>query len=203
MEINDTFVWAVIAAFAALIVGAIIVYGIGSVRSYKAERKKLELTPTEKKQIKDEFKKTFREEQAALFKTDEVYKKIDGFDMLTTKRSKINIWYWVDWWKQRKKTNIIFLVTMYLNNGFRKRFLITHKDGGFTYKGKEYVIDEDSKTWGIDSRMYELDYVEGISLPIKMHIPAKRILDTLKSINIKDIELGLTRARYETSLIQK
>lgn len=127
--------------------------------------------------------------------------KIKSYDVT----SKVNIfdqpkkslyWYMKNFTKSKN-----VLINMELTNGMHRSFLISIKDGGFKYMNKKYVIDEDSKYYNMDAKMYAYDYHEAFTLPIKRSIPVQSIRKTMSDVT--EVEYTTNPETLEHFLISK
>lgn len=77
-------------------------------------------------------------------------------------------------WKSKREDRCV-LIHMELLNGFHKLFIVLEKDGGFLWRKKKYLFDNESKSWCIEAQMYMYTYHESFTLPIKIKIPIENI----------------------------
>jgi hypothetical protein len=95
------------------------------------------------------------------------------------------------------------LVNMELINGFHNSFVVFEKDGGFTYKGRNYIFDDDLKYYHLGAQLWALDYHENFSIPLKRKIPLTKIQKTLESTDITEVEYMTNPATLERFTISK
>jgi len=118
--------------------------------------------------------------------------------------SRISFERYRHWFIEKYFPAKCILINMELVNGFHRTFLVVEKDGGFKFRGKKYVFDDDSKYYNMDAKMYVFDYHEGIVLPIKRKIPVSAIKKTIESTDEIDIEYAInpsTLQRFMTAKI--
>lgn len=65
-----------------------------------------------------------------------------------------------------KELSTMVHVTMYLNNGMVRFFVIAEEDDGFMFKGGKYVLDSESKRFSPDLQMWCYEFQEKFALPI-------------------------------------
>lgn len=79
-----------------------------------------------------------------------------------------------------------FLIQMHLENGHIASFVIKAKER-FIWKKGVYIIDEKSKRYNKNAKLYELHYHERCSLPFAIefsHIDAKNQLKQIESVDL-------------------
>ena len=111
-------------------------------------------------------------------------------------RRKINRRRW-------KKAARSIIVNLELINGNHTSFVVLEKNGGFKFKGKLYLFDNESKYYHVTGRSYCYDYHENICLPLKRKIPAEMITSFLED-KYPDIQYAINPQlleAFETSNI--
>lgn len=119
-------------------------------------------------------------------------------------KKKTSVAYWKEWFLDKYFTGKIVLINMELTNGFHRTFTVIEKEEGFVFKGKKYLFDDENKYYNIDAKLYQFDYHEGITLPIKRKIPVTEIKKTMESTEGIDIEYAInpsTLQRFMTAKI--
>lgn len=117
---------------------------------------------------------------------------------------KTSFAYWRYWFIEKYFPAKCVLINMELVNGFHKLFIIIERDGGFIFRGKKYIFDDDSKYYNMDAKLYVFDYHETITLPIKRVIPVTDIKKIIESTADIDIEYAInpsTLQRFMTAKI--
>ena len=117
---------------------------------------------------------------------------------------KFSIAYWKEHFKEKYFSAKIVLINMELVNGFHRSFIVIENDGGFKFRDKKYVFDDDSKYYNMDAKLYTFDFHESIALPIKRKIPVSAIKKTIESTDDIDIEYAInpsTLQRFMTAKI--
>ena len=117
---------------------------------------------------------------------------------------KFSINYWKEHFKEKYFSAKIVLINMELVNGFHRSFIVIEKEGGFKFRDKKYIFDDDSKYYNMDAKLYVFDYHENITLPIKRKIPVTAIKKTIESTDSIDIEYAInpsTLQRFMTAKI--
>jgi len=112
-----------------------------------------------------------------------------------TKGSKFSWKYWKEWYIDKYFPERTVLINLELSNGFFKRFLVLEKDGGFKYRGKKFLLDNETKYYCIDDKLWCYDFHEECSLPININnkVPSKELRDQ----TIKDFsEVGISIKRH-------
>ena len=125
------------------------------------------------------------------------------FSLLKSK-SKFSIAYWKHWFIEKYFPAKCVLINMELVNGFHRLFIAVEKEGGFKFRDKKYIFDDDSKYYNMDTKLYVFDYHESIALPIKRKIPVTAIKKTIESTEDIDIEYAInpsTLQRFMTAKI--
>lgn len=119
-------------------------------------------------------------------------------------KSKISLEYWKDFFKEKYFPAKIVMINMELINGFHRSMIVVEKDGGFEFRGKRYVFDDDSKYYNMDAKLYVFDFHENLVLPVKRKIPVTAIKKTIESTDDIDIEYAInpsTLQRFMTAKI--
>lgn len=111
---------------------------------------------------------------------------IKDFNVLKTRRSKLNILFWKDHFTEKWFPGRVLLINMELINGFHASFLVMESQGSFTYKGGRYVIDDDSKYYNISVKLWCLDYHETIGIPIKRINPVDTVHKIIAASNTSE-----------------
>jgi len=109
--------------------------------------------------------------------------KYKDYNALRTNKKILNFRYWKDLMLDKKHPDKTLLINMEMTNGFHRTFLIKQMDNSFKYNGKTYIIDNQLKYYNLDSKLYQLDYHENLTIPAKRNIDVEYILNTLKSRN--------------------
>ena len=118
--------------------------------------------------------------------------------------SKFTLEYWKFWFKEKYFPAKIVMINMELINGFHRSMIVIEKDGGFVFRGKRYVFDDDSKYYNMDAKLYVFDFHENLVLPVKRKIPVTAIKKTIESTEDIDIEYAInpsTLQRFMTAKI--
>lgn len=129
--------------------------------------------------------------------------ELRGISLLKLK-SKFKLDYWKHWFIEKYFPAKCVLINMELVNGFHRTFIVVEKDGGFKFRSKKYIFDDDSKYYNMDDKMYVFDFHEGITLPVKRKIPVTGIKKTIESTDEIDIEYAInpsTLQRFMTAKI--
>lgn len=161
-------------------------------KKVKEKVKKVELNIVAEKKVKKEVKKP--EE----IKDTEIKKfKLNPF--------KISWDFIRTWYLDKYHAGKVVLINMELSNGFHRLFLVKmDKDEGFIFRGKKYVLDDDSKYYNLDTKLYTFDFHEQIALPFKRKIPVTEIKKELESTDGIDIAYAMnpsTLQRFMTAKI--
>ena len=115
------------------------------------------------------------------------------FHALKTKKSRWSIKYWKTILKDRFFPERTVLVNMELLNGMHRQFLVVEKDGGFRYRKKKYIFDNESKYFVIDSKLWSFDFHEAYVLPLKRIVRTKAKPDTKPMIIDEEIGFPIKR----------
>ena len=129
--------------------------------------------------------------------------EIKGFSIQKV-AGKFSVNYWKEHFKEKYFASKIVLINMELVNGFHRSFIVIEKEGGFTFRDKKYVFDDDSKYYNMDAKLYCFDFHENLVLPIKRKIPVTAIKKTIESTDGIDIEYAInpsTLQRFMTAKI--
>ena len=117
---------------------------------------------------------------------------------------KFSINYWKEHFKEKYFSAKIVLINIELVNGFHRSMVVIENDGGFKFRDKKYIFDDDSKYYNMDAKLYCFDYHENLALPIKRKIPVTAIKKTIESTDDIDIEYAInpsTLQRFMTAKI--
>lgn len=198
MEINYQYIAlgtsAIIALYAAWHIGGVLHTGIAASRKRKEEKRRL----AEKTRLKEEKaaadKGRSRQEAAAA---------LQSYDYFKDKKKKFGRRL-KDKIKDRLFPAKTVLISMELNNGFHKLFLVRENEGGFTYNKNKYIFDDDKKYYNLDSRIYCYDFHESCALPFLRKFPLNKVKSVIESSGISEIEYAInpsTLDRFMTSKI--
>ena len=161
------------------------------------------------KKLEDEVKKGKAKQISVKHTIDKKAKVIEAdtktqpYNFMLTGRKKTKLKFWIDRFKERLFPHKTVLVTMELMNGFFIEFLVTEKDGGFRYRGRKYVFDNESKYYKINSKLWCFDYHENFTLPIKRKIPVTEIKKTLEQSNITEVEYATNPSTLERFIVAR
>jgi len=146
----------------------------------------------------------FKQEKKVVVKgdreRDDVMKNVN---QIKFRQSKFSVQYWKDWWMDRKHLPEIVMINMELLNGFHRTFLVREREGGFKYKDKKYLFDNEMKYYNMDSKIYMYDFHENIALPIKRVIPVQTIQETVENSGISEVEYAMNPATLERFAVSK
>jgi len=95
------------------------------------------------------------------------------------------------------------LINMELANGFHRTFLVRQKDDNFKYDDKVYIIDNELKYYNLDSRLWQLDYHENLTIPVKRKIPLTEIQKSIATGKLNSIETATNPALIEKFVTSK
>ena len=109
---------------------------------------------------------------------------IENYHALKTGKSKFSYKYWRDLMLDRRHHDKTLLINMELRTGFHKTFIIKNIEGEFKYLGNTYIIDNELKTFNLSSKLYQLDYHEDLTIPVKRVIPVDHIKKNIKASQI-------------------
>lgn len=99
--------------------------------------------------------------------------------------------------------NRTVLVNMELSNGFRKIFIVAEHEGGFRYRKKRYIFDNESKYYVMDAKLYCYDFHEDFTIPIKRIIPVGDIKKAIENSNLTEVENATNPATLDRFLKAK
>jgi len=106
------------------------------------------------------------------------------YNALKTNKSKRSIRYWKDLLMDRRHPDETLLINMEMTNGFHRTFIVRNINNQFTYKKRVYIIDNDLKYYNMDSKLWQLDYHENLTIPVKRSIPVEQIRKSIKAANL-------------------
>jgi len=92
---------------------------------------------------------------------------------------------------------------MELTNGMHRTFLVVEKERSFKYKKGVYLLDDDSKYFNIDAKLWQYDFHENYCLPIKRIIPITDIKKVLESANITEVEYASNPMTLERFIVAR
>lgn len=110
--------------------------------------------------------------------------------------SAFRVQYQYRWWQLRKyifwfrnkyRRSSMVLVTFELKNGDHRQFTVTESEGGFKYRGKQYIFDEEVKYYNMDADLWCYDFHENISLPIRRIFPVSDLIEGINQSEDRDI----------------
>ncbi len=134
---------------------------------------------------------------------DKPYIEIDDYDPLRTGKSRTSWRFWKTIFLERKHPDKVMLINMELQNGFHLQFLVKEKEGGFSYRGKKYIFDNELKYFNISAKNYAFDYHENFTMPIKRKIPVAKIKQTLEQPGISEIEYMTNPSTLERFIVSR
>jgi len=109
--------------------------------------------------------------------------------------------------KDNKHPEKTWLIHMELNNGNAEDFIVSIDRNEFNYLNGLYIIDDDFKYYNISSRLWALDYHQGLSIPIKHHINLTLLKKGISQAGITDIDTAINpltlKQWLESDVIQK
>ena len=108
-----------------------------------------------------------------------------------------------DFFKDKYFPDKTVLVNMELTNGMHKSWLVIEKNRGFKYKNGLYILDEESKYFNIDAKLWSYDFHENFSLPVRRKIPVTDIKKTLESVDISEVEYATNPMTLERFVISR
>ena len=73
------------------------------------------------------------------------------------------------------------LINMKLINGDKEQFIAKIENNAFKYLNAKYVVDEECMTFNRTFKMYESDYHQNLSIPIRQEIECNEIVQELKN----------------------
>lgn len=86
----------------------------------------------------------------------------------------------------------LILVNMEMSNGDHRTFTVALGiDSEFTFNKKTYVCDGENKYYNADAQMYQYDFHEDLSLPIKKKFPIKDIKESIKASGNMDVVMAI------------
>jgi len=124
------------------------------------------------------------EKKVKIKEVDKPDTEVEYYNALKTKKSKLSIRYWRDLMLDRRHPDKTLLINMEMTNGFHRTFIIKNINNQFKYKGSVYIIDNDLKYYNLDSKLYQLDYHENMTIPVKRIIPVDQIKKQVESSKI-------------------
>lgn len=169
---------------------------------------------SEKEIIKDQKKELLKKtneiavlkkeiDRKAKIPADDVFRELNPYYPIKVKS-------WLDFNEVKKFIIAKFfpsksvLINMELLNGMHKQFVIKEKDGGFSYKGNTYILDNELKYFILEAKMWAYDFHEQFALPLKRSIPLLKIKKFLENSGISEVEYASnpsTLERFVTSRI--
>ena len=110
---------------------------------------------------------------------------------------------WGQSWNMTMNSRKVVLVEMELNSGDYSTFIVVEKEGGFTFKNKQYTLNPDMKRYNWDAKMYFYRFHEDLSLPVDIKINVKKVKDSLTACQLDDIEYALSPSTLKKFLVSK
>lgn len=164
-------------------------------RDLSVNELKLELQRKKDEGILEEQK------QKDLQKKIQLSKQIEDIDML----SRNERWYKINCWPQkfrrRFRKDRVIVANIELNNGDATQVLVVvGPDLMFTYRKCDYIIDDSLKQWNSAYQMFQLDYHQGFSMPIKRKIPLNKIREGFIQAKIENVHYATNPSVLRTFL---
>jgi hypothetical protein len=75
----------------------------------------------------------------------------------------------------------LIVAHMQLNTGDFEDFVVRAKGGMFVLFKKKYLVDDDFLVWNRTYKMYQSNYHEDMTIPVKQHIPVNEIKNKMKN----------------------
>lgn len=147
------------------------------------------VTKKASKVIKGPVKKNIDTYKELVKSEDEKFRELKPYKPITLKLMDIKSWK--DSYRNKFQSDRVVLINMELLNGMNRLFLVKEKQGGFQYRKKQYILDEDSKYYILEAKMYAFDFHEAFVLPIKRKIP----ISTIK----ESVQEGVSEVEYATN----
>ncbi len=188
-----------VAVLLSLIAGMAVIYYLTA----RKKNQKFMDSPEYKKLSMKLDKVKLKDVSVKASKVAEPEKELKGFNFLEAK-SKTSLEYWKHWFIEKYFPAKCVLINMELINGFHRTFPVVEKDGGFKFREKKYIFDDDSKYYNMDAKLYVFDFHENLVLPVKRKIPVTAIKKTIESTDEIDIEYAInpsTLQRFMTAKI--
>jgi hypothetical protein len=154
--------------------------------------------------LKRNYEKEIDKLKKETIKLKEDKEYIKKFDAIRSRKSKFNLKYWISHYKDKWFPQKTVLINMELANGMHKQFItLIKKDNTFKYRGKLYLVDNESKYYVIDSKIWAYDFHEDFTLPIKRKIPLIKIKKSIEHSGISEVEYMMNPSTLERFTISK
>ena len=117
------------------------------------------------------------------------------------KRSWLDFRYWKSKWTKFNSPSSQIFIMMEQRSGKWDMFFEKDTSESFTYKGGEYVIDNDSMFYVAPLGMFALKYHQDLSIPVSQKIPVKTIEKAINASGTLDIENATNPSVVKTFII--
>lgn len=101
------------------------------------------------------------------------------------------------------KGDRIIVINMELANGMHIHFPVSMSFEGFSYKGGDYLFDDEFKYYDLGFKSYCLDYHENFNLPIRRRIPLTSVQKVLEASGLSEVEYATNPATLKRFKIAK
>ena len=103
--------------------------------------------------------------------------------------SKLSKKYIKNRYLDKFQTNKAVIINLELKNGFKRTFLVKlNSDNTFKYGDMIFIIDNDTKKFNLDSKLWEFDFHESLSIPVSMIFNEKYMKEEKKELFTKEIK---------------
>lgn len=150
-----------------------------------------------KKTITKSVSKVIKED----IKKDLTFRELKPFVLIKFKLTDFKSWK--DWYRNKFQSDRVVLINMELLNGMNRLFLAKEKDGGFQYRTKQFIFDDDSKYYVLEAKLYAFDFHEGFVLPIKRKIPITSIKENIQEDKVNEIEYATNPDTLQNFMVAK
>lgn len=154
-----------------------------------------------KKVKKEKVKPEVLEKITSALIDDKKFRELKPYNAIKFKFTDLKSWK--DSYRNKFQADRVMLINMELLNGMNRLFLAKEKDGGFQYRKKQYIFDDDSKYYVLEAKLYAFDYHEGFVLPIKRKIPISSIRENIQKDQVSEIEYATNPDTLQNFMVAK
>lgn len=183
----------------------IVILAVLQIIKYRDNKKVMQFVQKEPETIqKKENKRAEKKisiQQEIVSEKEEQFRELKPYIPIQFKLTDVNTWK--DKYRELFAKDKCVLINMELLNGMNRLFLVKEKQGGFQYRKKKYILDDDSKYYIIEAKMYAFDFHEGFTLPIKRKIPVSTIRETIKKSEVSEVEYSTNPETLQNFMVAK
>lgn len=135
------------------------------------------------------------------YKAEKVKGQKEDVNLIKEKESWFDVGSIMQKMKRQFKGKKIIIANFELMTGHHTITLAVVDDNGkFSFRGKDYIIDDNLKYYSMAYKDWVLDYHESFCLPIKRKIPINQINDAMQQTNLSGVSFATNPSTLKTFL---